>query len=201
MSTRNTALEVKMSEFKTAFFIVPSRILALPNLTFAMLKIYETIFQFINHDKPCFLSNDMIKERTGVSSYSTINEAFAFFELHGELKRVYRNGQRYFIQPSRHIRVENDQPVDKGIAVPIPPYRCTDTPPIAVPIHNTKNLNSKNINKSFCEKDERKKNNEQKHDWVKPDNGTKQCAKFWGPGHPDFDRIHAKEKKLEEINK
>ncbi len=155
-----------MSEYQSAFFIVPSRILNLPNITLAQLRVYETIFQFINHDKPCFLSNQMIKERTGISSYSTINEAFHFFELHGELKRVLKNGKRYFVQPSRHISVENDQPVDKPIAPPIPPYRHTDTPPIGTPIHNINNINSKNINKSFCKEDERKKNNEKKHEWV-----------------------------------
>lgn len=155
-----------MSDYKSAFFVVPSRILDLPNITLAQLRVYETIFQFINHGKPCFLSNEMIKERTGILSYSTINQAFNFFELHGELKRVLKDGKRYFVQPSRHISVENDQPVDKPIALPIPPYRSTDTPPIGTPIHNINNLNSKNINKSFCKNDERKKSNEQKHEWV-----------------------------------
>jgi len=176
-----------MSEYQAAFFIVPSRILNLPNITLAYLRIYETIFQFLNHGKPCFLSNEMIKERTGVTSISTLIDSFKYFEAHGELKRITKDGKRYFIQPSRHIEIIkesiNEQPVDKGIATAIGGYRQSDRGGIARAIHNTKKLNLKNINKDFGKSKDQTKDQ-------KTNKEQKQLATFWGPGHPDYDRLN-----------
>lgn len=98
-----------MSEYKAAFFIVPARIMKLPNLTFAFLRIYETIFQFWNHDRPCVLKNETIMERAEICSLTTLREAFVYFESHGEMRRETKKGQRYFIQPTRYISIEDDQ--------------------------------------------------------------------------------------------
>lgn len=100
-----------MSEYKAAFFIVPSRILELPDLQLSYLKVYETIFQFWNHGKQCYLKNEVIMERTGIKSPSTIKDAFLYFEKHNELKRVFKGARRYLIQPELKIEIEKD-PVD-----------------------------------------------------------------------------------------
>jgi hypothetical protein len=131
-----------MSEYKSTFFVVPSRILELPGLILSYLRVYETIFQFWNHGKDCFLSNDQIKERTGIASESTIRDAFIYFEKHGEMKRKTIKGQRYLVQPERTIEVQ-DMPVAKST----PPRRQVDAPPVAKSTHNNKNINIKNINK------------------------------------------------------
>jgi hypothetical protein len=90
------------NSYKAAFFITPSYILDLPGLTLCYLRVYETIFQFWNHGKPCYLSLKRIGERTKVSE-SQICEALNFFENAGELIRRKRNGKRYFVQPERAI--------------------------------------------------------------------------------------------------
>lgn len=96
-----------MSEYKSAFFIVPSRILELPDLQLSYLRVYETIFQFWNHGKQCYLKNNVIMERAGIKSDSTLNDAFTFFEKHNELKRVYKGVKRYLVQPEQKIEIEN----------------------------------------------------------------------------------------------
>jgi hypothetical protein len=90
------------NQYRAAFFIVPSYILDIPNITLSYVKVYETIFQFWNHSKPCYLSLEVISERTGVGK-SQICEALNFFEGKGELLRRKKGGRRYFIQPERAI--------------------------------------------------------------------------------------------------
>lgn len=150
-----------MSEYKAAFFIVPARIMNLPGLTLSFLKFYETIFQFWNHRKNCHLSNASLKERTGITSSSTIQEAFEFFAHHNEMLRIVKNGHRYIEQPPQSVEFDysndedNDQELNKKsaqnpvtpLAVARPPSRCSETPPLAVARHNNKKLNKKNINK------------------------------------------------------
>ena len=89
--------------YQAAFFIVPSYILDLPGLTLAFLKVYETIFQFWNHRKPCFLSLKAICERTHLSN-SQVCEALNFFEKNGELIRRKKGRKRYLVQPERSIQ-------------------------------------------------------------------------------------------------
>lgn len=84
------------------FFITPYFILNLPGLTLSYLKVYETIFQFWNKGKVCYLSNSTIHERTGVC-LTQIKEALNFFEKAAELKRVTKGTKRYLIQPERSI--------------------------------------------------------------------------------------------------
>lgn len=149
------------SMYQSAFFIVPSRILKLPELQFSHLKIYETIFQFWNHDKPCYLTNSVIMERTGISSESTLRDAFIYFEKHNELIRRKIKGKRHFIQPERIIEVK-DQPVDKlenysiknvhTVAVSTVDRRCSDAPTVAVATHNNKKINKKNIKREHARK-------------------------------------------------
>jgi hypothetical protein len=129
--------------YKPSFFVVPFHITELPDITFAFLKFYETIFQFWNKGLNCFLSNSIIMERTGIKSISTINDAFQFFEKHNEMRREVQNGQRYIIQPERKIKT--DCLSKRGIAPAIGGYRSSDSGGIAPAIYNNKNLN-KEIN-------------------------------------------------------
>jgi|GEM_PF-2221611 len=133
-------------KYQQNFFIVPSYILELPALTFTLLKFYETIFQFWNHGKDCFLSNSMIMERTGIKSISSIIDAFKYFEAHGQMRRVMRNGQRYIIRPEQKIQTECSDnstiaTARGGIEPAIGGYRHGDRGGIATAIHNTKKLN------------------------------------------------------------
>ncbi len=97
--------------YKPVFFIVPAKILDLPGITIQLLRFYETIFQFWHHGKDCYLTNDVIKERTGIKSDSTISNAFQFFEDANLLKRItQRGGMRYIVQVlSTQIRDEDAQ--------------------------------------------------------------------------------------------
>lgn len=174
--------------YKSAFFIVPSRILELPDLTLAFLKFYETIFQFWNHGQKCYLSNDSIMERTGIKSKSTIDDAFNYFEKHNEMKRVYKTNKRYIVQPTRAIETDPDpnEPVDNfdknstKTSQPLAPAsggsRSSEWEGLAPARHNNNKLNNKNIIKQQPVKNI---NTEQKS-----------TVKFWGIGHPDYDRLH-----------
>lgn len=152
-----------MSDYKSAFFVVPSRILELPNLTLQLLRFYETIFQFWNHGKICFLSNDLLMERCGMKSKSTIQEAFEYFEGHGEIKREFKGKKRYITNPNQRIELE-DEPVDKykksksePLATASAITRHSETKTLATARHKNKKFNNKNINKSFYEIENKKK--------------------------------------------
>lgn len=102
------------SENEATWFIVPGRIMNLPNLTMQFLRVYETIFQFWNKGRACFLSNKMIMERTGIKSESTVKEAFLYFEKHKELLREVRKGKRYLIQPPKELEfISEPEKVEK----------------------------------------------------------------------------------------
>ncbi len=141
--------------YQQSFFIVPTRIRNLPGMTLAFLYFYETIFQFLNHGKNCYLSNDAIKMRTGITSSSTIQAAFEYFEKHGELKRVQKGKKRYIILPEMKLECEND-PVDKSVKNSAKSVhalgtargasRSTETLPLGTARHNNKKLNSKKTN-------------------------------------------------------
>jgi hypothetical protein len=91
--------------YNSAFFIVPSYILDLPGLTLGFLKVYESIFQFWNHNKTCFLSEKSLCARTTLKR-SQIYEALAYFERHGEVKRVRKGLKRYLVRPEKIIETD-----------------------------------------------------------------------------------------------
>ena len=46
--------------YEDTFFIIPRYIRKLPGLTLAYLDVYETIFQFWNKNKDCFLGENAL---------------------------------------------------------------------------------------------------------------------------------------------
>lgn len=145
MSVENT--------YKSAFFIVPSRILDLPGLQLSYLRVYETVFQFWNHGKECYLNKKAIKERTGISSDSTIKDAFIFFEIHGEMKRITKNGKRYLVQPTTKLKINQLDKSKQGgpLSRPGGAAKSAGGGALSRP-HNIKNINKKNNNKERAEK-------------------------------------------------
>lgn len=153
-----------MSDYQSNFFIVPTHIRKLPGMTLAFLDFYETIFQFWHCGKECFLSNQMIKDRTGIKSDSTIAEAFIFFEKAGALKREMRGKRRFIVKTVFVERPEDQTPddpssvdnsdnngskTDHGLANARTTSRPSGNQPLATARHNNNNINIKNINKSF----------------------------------------------------
>jgi hypothetical protein len=139
-----------MSEYKAVWFIVPSYILDLPNIEFSYLRIFETIFQFWNHQKPCFLSNEELMNRSKIKSKGTIIKAFTYFEAHNILKRVFKNnGKRYLIQPEKRIEIDQDNVdnYEKGVPAGIGGGSCRNTMGVPVGTHNKKKYNTKNLKK------------------------------------------------------
>ena len=194
-----------MSEFQQTWFTVPKRIMDLEGLTMAFLRIYETIFQFWNNGKSCYLSNAMITERTGITSESTIREAFIFFEKHNEITRKTKNGRRYFVQPTQYVEEEQELSTDSSTKIVTPvgestPYRRKiDAPPVGESTHKNNNINTNKLNKSSCVNEVQKQNkpvdkskyqNEKKHDWNSKPNELKSTVKEWGPGHPSYDSMY-----------
>ncbi len=141
------------SNFHKTWYTVPNHIRKLPGMTLALLDFYETIFELWNNGKKCFLSNPMIKKRTGIKSSSTIQEAFEYFEKQGVMKRVWKGGSRFIEQTFSIQADENDidDPVDnpakdsikndQHLAVPRAPSRCTESPPLAVPRYKNNKIN------------------------------------------------------------
>lgn len=166
MTTENPS-----KEYTAAFFIVPSSVMNLPNLSISFLKFFETIFQFWNHDKQCFLSNEAIMKRTGIKSRSTIDLAFKYFEKHGEMERIFEGSKRYIVQKILKVEfesVDNSNQNSTNIVIPLDassaPTRCIETLPLDASRHNTNNINTKNLIKSFYEN--QKSKNEQKPAWA-----------------------------------
>lgn len=83
--------------YEETFYIIPRYIRQLEGMTLTYLDFYETIYQFWNKNKACFLSNSVIKQRTGIMADSRINMAFQFFEKHGVMKRIYKEGKRFIV--------------------------------------------------------------------------------------------------------
>src|SRR6185503_3711716 len=127
------------NQYKSAFFTVPSHILDLPGLTLKFLMVFETIFQFWNHKKPCFLSDRAIMDRVGISK-SQLHEAYSFFEKHGELQRKRKNDKRYLVQPVHWIDCEEieNRPTSAPADVEV---RSSGLSTSAPADHNNKNLN------------------------------------------------------------
>lgn len=140
------------NSFKSAFFIIPSHILDLPGITLTYLKFYETMFQFWNHGKRCFLSNAAIMERTGIKSLSSIHDAFKYFENHGLIRRLGHDNNRYIVQVASVIDIESNE--EGGIAGAIGGGSLERSGGIAGAIPEIKNLN-KETNKTYIYKKEK----------------------------------------------
>lgn len=199
----------KSNKYSSPFFTIPSRIMNIPGITIQLLRFYEKIFQYWHHDHECFIGNDALMEHCGMKSESTISKAFQFFEKAGEIKREIRDGHRYITQPPRSIKIgkeKNNKLSTTPLATARGNPRASETPPLAAARHNKKNNNNKNLNKSSCasrpksenQKPEQnwlnlKQNNERRHEWAESKqraSETKQTARFWGEGHPDYDRLN-----------
>ncbi len=111
------------NSYVSDWFIVPSRIRRLPGMTLAYLDVFETIFQFLNKGKNCFLTNLAISERTGLSIRQA-QRALNFYVKHGELKRVLVGTKYYFVVPEKRIEAiveeeknesTNDQTITTGM--------------------------------------------------------------------------------------
>jgi len=166
-----------------ALFSVPRHITELPDITWAYIRIYETIFQFLCRGKSCYLSTKMIMERTGIASEGSVRGALIYFEKHNVLKRVIR-GKRRFIELTLSIE-EDDEPVDNtpdggansdhGVNPLTPTRQPADGLPVSALTH--KNIiESSNINKSISKRGKTVDNPSAKQ--------------FWGVGHPSYDSVN-----------
>lgn len=134
------------NSYKAAFFIVPSYILDLPGLTLGFLKVFETIFQFWNHKLPCYLSDEKLMKRTNLKS-TQVYDAFLFFEKHGELIRIKKNGKRHLTQPQKTIT--SDCTENEPTSAP-PDVRYSGSSTSAVAEHNIKKVNKEEDLKTPC---------------------------------------------------
>lgn len=140
--------------YEETFYIIPRYIRKLPDITLAYLDIYETIFQFWNKNKACFLGEESLCERTGYQR-RIIYKALAFFEAHNELERIRKNGKRYLMRPMKIIETDcefNDEKVIHIDSTEIVPTCTTMHPNVhnralstcTTVHHNIKNLNKEN---------------------------------------------------------
>ncbi len=139
--------------YQAAFFIVPNYILNIAGLTLGYLKVYETIFQFWNHNQNCFLSEKALCERTQLGR-TQVYEALTFFEKKSLLIRKQINGRRYLIQPEKKIETD----CENNLPVSAKPDDCTKNIPTSGgaddhvrwsghPTSGGADYNNKNINK------------------------------------------------------
>lgn len=135
--------------YKSVFFVVPSYIPYLPGMTLNFLKVYETIFQFWNHNQTCFLSEKSLIARTSVSR-SEVYAALMYFEKRGEIKRIRKGMKRYLVKPEKiietncsHLKLTSEIP-DVGTSIDqtseIPDVNVLDTGrnTSEIPDYNTK---------------------------------------------------------------
>lgn len=115
-------------DYKETWFIVPRTILDIPGITLSSLKVFETIFQFWNKGRKCFLSNPEIERRTGVK-LTQVKDAIAFFEDHKELERIQIGMKRYLMQPLKVVEIPGLAVVPKQVARN--QASCTDADQVA----------------------------------------------------------------------
>jgi len=127
-----------MKEYHQVWAVIPKHIFDLPDMTIQLLRFYETIFQFWNNGAQCFLTNSMIKKRTGIKSDSTISEYFQYFESKGLMIRKIINGKRYIIQ-NNQIQIDIQTTENTGGGENTPP-RHSETPPLATARHNNNKI-------------------------------------------------------------
>lgn len=128
--------------YEDTYYILPRYIRKLPGITLAYLDVYETIFQFWNKNKNCFLGEDSLCERTGYGR-SIIYQALAFFENHNELKRIKKGGRRYLIKPERIIETDCAEIAPTSTTVDLNVHNRGRTTSTTVD-HNIKKLNKEN---------------------------------------------------------
>lgn len=135
--------------YKATFFVIPSYIMDLPGLTLAYLKVYETIFQFWNSGKSCYLSDDAITARTGICR-SQIYEAFSFFEKHNEMVRRRKGGRRFLVQPERTLELNCSETIPTS-APAVVDVRSSGFIASAPADHNNKNISKEDNNKTLVD--------------------------------------------------
>jgi len=139
--------------YQSAFFIVPSHIIDLPDLSIGFLRVYETIFQFWNHNKTCFLAEEALCERTKLSR-AQVYRALNYFENHNELIRRKINGKRYLVRPERLIETDCAEiaPKSHPCDVNVSSMRRSTSHPCD---YNNKNINKEiKNNKTLVDSDE-----------------------------------------------
>ncbi len=99
-------------KYEETFYLVPSYIRKLPNITLGYMDVYNIIFQFWNKGRQCYLKNKTFAERTG-HDIRRIQEALAYFEAHGELERITHDGKRYLVRPTKKVQVEEAPPSEE----------------------------------------------------------------------------------------
>jgi len=118
-------------DYKETWFILPRTIADLPDMTFGYLKVFETIFQFWNKGRKCFLSNPEIAKRTGLK-ISQVKNAISYFEDNKEMERIQIGLKRYLIQPMKLIEVPGIDLVPKQVATGV--ATCTNDTQVATPV-------------------------------------------------------------------
>ena len=143
------------------FVMFPSRIWSLPGITIQLLKFYEKIFQFWHQGHECFLSNKALMEYAGMQSAATLSAAFTYFEKHGELKRVNKDGKRYIIPPQPRVATETVDNSPENESTPLATARggsrSSEGGGLATARHNNINIIKQINKKDFSEKNEQKK--------------------------------------------
>lgn len=150
--------DIKHNTYTSAFFITPSYILDIPGITLGFLRVYESIFQFWNHNKSCFLSEKILCERTKLKR-TQVYEALTFFERHGEIKRIRKGMKRFLVRPEKIIetdcthltlkseRADDSTTIAQTSALPDVNVRSTGRNTSAPADYNTKKL-TKEIKKT-----------------------------------------------------
>lgn len=115
-------------DYKETWFIVPAHIVDLEGMTIGRLRVFQTIFQFWNKSRKCFLSNPEISKRTGLK-ITQVKEAIAYFEKNRELERVQIGLKRYLIQPLKVVEIPGLELVPKEVAGK--PATCTNVTQVA----------------------------------------------------------------------
>ena len=127
------------STYEETFYIIPRYIRKLSGITLTFLDVYETIFQFWNKNKNCFLSEEALCERTN-HKRTQIYEALKFFESHNELKRIKKGGKRYLIRPEKIIETDCTENVPMSAPADYN-VRNSGHSTSGIPDHNIKNIN------------------------------------------------------------
>jgi len=142
-------------DYKETWFIVPRSILDIPGITLSSLKVFETVFQFWNKNRKCFLSNPEIARRTGVK-LTQVKDAISFFEKHKELERIQIGMKRYLMQPLKVVEIPGLELVPKEVArnqasctedTQVALNRATGSPKSGLEVARNRATEIKNLNK------------------------------------------------------
>lgn len=115
-------------EYKETWFIVPHHIVDLEGMTIGRLRVFQTIFQFWNKGRKCYLSNPEISRRTGLK-ITQVKEAISYFEKHNELERIQIGLKRYLMQPLKVVGTDGLSLVQSEVAGQ--PATCTNITQVA----------------------------------------------------------------------